>query len=213
LVRLFFTLLVGLAENKYCNNGANCIMDIEKLVANIEEIFASIEADTRVFLEKAAVKCPPGCYQCCTGKNITACPLEFIPYAWDLKKRGVLEERYWDFKNGDKSFCYLLKTNEEGTYGMCGEYPLRGVVCRLFGSAAMMGKEGVKKYIGCKILKEQVQTVTDFQDIVQAESPVFANYYMAMKAVDIHYGSILLPVREAILHAMEMVYNNTREEQ
>jgi uncharacterized protein len=185
-------------------------MNIEKTAKEVVKIFTAIDKASHTFVENSGLKCPTGCYHCCTGKDITASPLEYLPYSIGLLGNGTLEDRYWAFKESQSEHCFLLKKEEGQSAGMCSEYAFRGITCRLFGNAAMIDKFGGKKFVGCKILKEQSISLPLFNENMQAYSPVFAHNYMALKAIDIQYGSLLMPIKEAILCSMEIVFNNSQ---
>ncbi len=188
-------------------------MNIEKNVKAINRLFEKIGKSDTKFLAHAGIKCPSGCGECCLGKNIAASPLEFLPYSYHLFLEGTLEEKYWAMKDNQPTYCVLLSYNEETKFGYCSEYERRGVICRLFGNAAMVGKDGEKKFSGCKLLKSQIEDEVKFNTSVQKYAPVYSNFYMQLESIDLEYGSLLLPINEAIMKSMEIVFYNTRNEE
>jgi uncharacterized protein len=186
-------------------------MKIEKNVRAINLVFEKINKSSVKFLDNAGIKCPSGCGECCLGKNIAASPLEFLPYSYHLFQEGILEDKYWAMKNNLPQYCVLLNYDEETKSGHCSEYQRRGAICRLFGNAAMVGKDEKKSFSGCKILKAQIDDEIKFNISVQKYAPVYSNFYMQLESIDLEYGSLLLPINEAIMKSMEIVFYSTRE--
>lgn len=185
-------------------------MHLEEKVVLIEQLFAEVDAQCRSFLNHVPIKCQLGCAKCCHGKNVSASPLEFLPYAYHLYTDGVLEDKYWSFKEQVVSRCYLVEGEIPDGIGKCSEYSYRGLICRLFGNAALLTKSGRKSFSGCVLLKNQVVNQSEFDEMVQQYAPVYSTYYMQLRAIDNVYGGMLLPINEAIVKAMEVVYYNTR---
>jgi hypothetical protein len=89
---------------------------------------------------------------------------------------------------------------------------LANIICRLFGNAASVTKNGRKSFIVCDLLKSKVANQLKFDEMVQRYAPVYSKYYMQLRAIDNEYGGMLLPVNQAIIKAMEIVYYNTRNQ-
>lgn len=185
-------------------------MQIDKSVRAVERLLSEIDKTSQIFLSKTNIKCPSGCAKCCHGKNISATPLEFLPFAYNLYKQGKLEDMYWDFKSKFQVKCLLVEGDTGDDYGKCSVYEHRGVICRLFGNCSMLDKSGLKLYSACSILKSQIDDKGQFNLDLQKYAPVYSHYYMNLRAIDNNYGSMLFPVNMAIMKAMEIVYYNTR---
>lgn len=185
-------------------------MQIEKNVRAVERIYAKIDKASKKFLDASGVGCPSGCSRCCHGKNVSASPLEFLPFAYRLYLSGTLDDRYWDLKTLQQQRCFLVEGETPETNGKCSEYADRGVVCRLFGNGASVMKTGRKSYSGCSILKSQIVDKEKFDLKLQKLAPVYSDYYMKLRAIDNQYGAMLFPINLAILKAMEIVYYSTR---
>lgn len=185
-------------------------MQLEKSVRAVERLFAEIDKSTTKFLSKTNVKCPSGCTKCCHGKDVSATPLEFLPYAYDLYRKGELEDKYWEYKNLEIKKCLLVEGDADLLNGKCTSYPYRGVICRTFGSGCGVNKLGIKTFNACKILKEQSASDDNFQLVLQKFGPTTSDYYMKLRAIDSTYGAMLFPINVAIMKSMEIVYYNTR---
>jgi Fe-S-cluster containining protein len=185
-------------------------MQIEKNVRAVERIYAQIDKAGKKFLDATKVQCPSGCARCCHGKNVSASPLEFLPFAYKLYLNGTLDDRYWDMKGLQQQRCFLVEGETLESNGKCSEYAHRGVVCRLFGNGASVLKTGRKSYSACTILKSQIADQEQFDLNLQKLAPVYSDYYMKLRAIDNQYGAMLFPINLAILKAMEIVYHSTR---
>lgn len=185
-------------------------MQIDKSVRAVEHLFKDIDKSVQQFLGNVPVKCPAGCANCCRGQKVAANPLEFLPYSYHLFNTGTLDDRYWDFKTKPQTHCFLVDGGADGTFGKCSEYAHRGVICRLFGNAASVDKNGKKQFSGCSILKSQITNPESFQNILQQSAPVYSDFYMKLRAIDNENGAMLFPINIAILKSMELVYNTTR---
>lgn len=185
-------------------------MLIEKKVRAIEKLFAQTDKATSNFINKSGINCPPGCAKCCHGQKVSANPLEFLPYAYHLYEQGILEDSYWELKINTNISCVLVEGENENSYGWCKQYPYRGMICRLFGNAAMTNKDGTKALSACAIIKKQVAEKPNFNEILQQSAPVVSDFYMKLRSIDNEYGSMMIPINLAILKSMEIVYYNTR---
>lgn len=185
-------------------------MQIDKSVRAVERLLTQIDQSSSIFLNQVEVRCPQGCNKCCHGKNVSATPLEFLPYAYHLYQTGELEDKYWEFKAKEGVSCFLVEGDEFSLNGKCSIYEHRGVICRLFGNCASLNKSGEKSYSACSILKNQIVDQDKFKSVLQKSAPIYSDYYMQLRAIDNTNGAMMFPINMAILKSMELVYNNTR---
>ena len=138
-----------------------------------------------------------------------ASPTEFLPFAWYLYKNNLAETFLDDLSISPESACPLFRTlKREEQKGFCGNYSFRGLVCRLFGYAARINKEGMPELATCKLIKE------DQPDLFQKASeemktkrnvPIYSNYYQRLSHLEPQGKLELLPINEAIRKAVEVV--------
>ena len=173
------------------------------------ELFQDLEIESRAFAERADLGCVVGCGKCCANPSIPASPLEFLPLAFELFENGAVEAsiRLLD-SLGENGFCLLYRpTNEDGSKGFCGNHSSRGLICRLFASAARSNKYGLKELIICKVLKEQKsdQYLRATQAVQEdLEIPLAASYYGRLGDIDAHLSQTY-PINQAIRIALELV--------
>jgi Fe-S-cluster containining protein len=185
-------------------------MQISRIVKSVNRVYENLNKANKNFISTTGLHCPTGCAKCCHGEKISASPLEFIPFAYHLYSTGILEDKYWEYKQDTQKRCFLVEGDNVNSSGKCSQYEHRGLICRMFGSSASMDKNGIKKFSACNILKELVGPIVNFDTILQKEAPVYSNYYMQLRSINNEYGGMLLPVNLAILKSMEIVYFNTR---
>lgn len=185
------------------------LTELRRKSKSVLHVYAELEKKNEQLLKNLEIGCVLGCGKCCEYKDISATPVEFLPYALSLFDNGTLEDTFWKIKEQKSEGCVLLCRNGE-SHGLCSQYELRGLICRLFGNAAVTDKYGKKQYIGCHLLKERFQSSTKFQDVIDKYAPISFDFQTKMELIDIEYGTMFLPINEAIMKALEIVYYNTR---
>ncbi|NVJ86560.1 MAG: YkgJ family cysteine cluster protein [Algoriphagus sp.] len=173
------------------------------------ELFRDLEVESRAFAERADLGCVVGCGKCCANPTIPASPLEFLPLAFELYEKGAIEASLRILESlGEDGFCLLYRpTSEDESKGFCSNHTSRGLICRLFASAARKNKHGLKELIICKVLKEH-----KFEQYKQAtlaiqedlDVPLAASFYSQLRDID-NYLSQTMPINQAIRIAIETV--------
>lgn len=183
-------------------------MTIERKVQLVEMLFYQLEEEGERFKKESRIGCVSGCGKCCTYPDIQASPLEFLPWAFHLFLNGEAENTLDNLKNNYASSCHIFKPTSLLGTGSCGEYKYRGLICRLFGSAASRDKYGNLRLSTCKIIKEGQadKFVTTEEAIAKGlPVPIYTEYYMQLNQIDYHLGQLMLPVNKALKVALEEV--------
>lgn len=183
---------------------------MEHKVQLVENLFYQLEQDTAQFQKASGIGCVAGCGKCCTHPTIEASALEFLPWAFHLFLNGEAEKML-DTLNERASLTCLLYTPLSvinSNSGSCSNYKYRGLICRLFGSAANTDKYGKLRLATCKIIKEGQSE--NYNNTVEAINnglsvPIFTNYYMQLNQIDFHLGNQMLPVNKALKMAIEEI--------
>ncbi|MFH1124171.1 MAG: YkgJ family cysteine cluster protein [Pseudomonadota bacterium] len=119
------------------------------------------EIDQRIgrFQVATGLFCPPGCGACCESPNVEVTVLEVLPLAEEILLRreeeralNAIEEKE---DQGDLRCIHHRPDGPDSEKGKCSCYPLRPLVCRLFGFASRRTKFGEIELSTCKILKEK----------------------------------------------------------
>jgi len=183
---------------------------LRKLANQVEKVYSRLDKLNAKFIEKGNLRCPPGCGICCQGQHIAASELEFLPLALHYYDQGIIEEKYWLYRDKPSGAC-LLYNYDEPALSRCGVYPYRALVCRLFGNSALSDQNGQKRYLGCTILKDQASQVKNFDASLIRYAPVTLDFYLRLSTLHPQYGSELKPINQALIGALEIVAKHTPE--
>jgi len=185
-------------------------MAIEGKVKLVEELFSRLENEISTFQSESQLHCLSGCGKCCTKPDISASPLEFLPWAFHLFLNGQAEKMLEELELKTDTNCQIYRplTALDSNNGSCGEYKYRGLICRLFGYAASRDKYGKLRLATCKIIKEnQLENFNDTEEAISKGLyvPIFTDYYMNLSQIDYSLGTTMLPINQAIKKAIEEV--------
>lgn len=184
-------------------------MNLKDKSALVEELFESLEMEIRAFKSATRLGCKLGCSACCHKPDIEATPLEFLPFAFYLHSNNLANQWLDMLVANESDICILL--NDEASPllgGGCSKYSYRGLICRLFGFAAVTNKHGQKSLATCKTIKELhaasfAKTQAELNSGLPA--PVISEYYMRLYSIDPALGGKYYPINEAIRLALEKV--------
>lgn len=184
-------------------------MNLNEKSQAVLQLFDQLEQETSEFANQGGLACIAGCGRCCISPKVTASPLEFLPLAFDFYKKGTANQALEILQNvSDSKTCLLYrKTSEDGSSGFCSNYAHRGMICRIFGSAARRNKNGIKELITCKLLKESKKAAFEELSIQINQGvpvPMATEYYSQLNDLD-QYLSESYPINEAIRKAIEAV--------
>lgn len=183
-------------------------MSIEQKVQLVESLFHQLEIESAQFEKTSGIGCVSGCGKCCTYPNVEASPLEFLPWAFHLFLDGEAEKMLNNLKQTTSLTCLIYKSISVEGKGRCSDYKYRGLICRLFGSAANTDKYGVLRLATCKIIKEgQTESYNSASLAIQKgmKVPVFTEYYMQLNQIDFQMANEIVPVNKALRMALEEV--------
>ncbi|MBK6267369.1 YkgJ family cysteine cluster protein [Marivirga sp. S37H4] len=185
-------------------------MSIIQKVKAVEQLYTRLDSDINNFRENSGVFCFSGCGKCCTKPDIEASPLEFLPLAFHWFKQGMAHEMLDKLQSENSSICILYHplSLTDSTKGSCGNYPYRGLICRLFGYGAGKDKYGKLRLVTCKLIKEgQVENYAKAVEMLKRNEqvPIFSDYYTHLMQIDFRLANQMLPINEAIEAALEAV--------
>jgi Fe-S-cluster containining protein len=185
-------------------------MSIETKVKQIELLFEGLDKEIKLFSQHTKLHCITGCGKCCTKPDIEACPLEFFPWANRLFLQNQAEKALEELKLSTSSICHIYEPSSDHKRGngQCGSYLDRGLICRLFGYAAIRDKYGKSKLATCSVIKEDqplnyIKTVSDINSGLAI--PFFSDYYMKLAQIDFDLGNVLAPINQAQKMALEAI--------
>lgn len=171
-------------------------------------LYQELGAEAKSFASEGKLGCYSGCGLCCANPKIPASPLEFLPLAFELYEKGAADATLRIIEENPSANCVLFRAQDpQGNQGFCSNYQNRGLICRLFGSAARRNKVGQKELIICKKLKEGKphEFLETTQKINQdLEIPMAMAYYTQARDID-ESLSEEFPINEAIGRSIELV--------
>lgn len=185
-------------------------MNLREKSLEVRKVFTELDIEIKAFMEQSQLSCISGCGACCANPNVHASVLEFLPLAFDLFEKGKAEKALELLEEvGQDANCIVYKSfSEDGKSGMCSDYANRGMICRLFGSAARRNKEGKKELITCKIIKEQKADLYQKTAIAIKEGgavPSTGDTYSQLSNIDFQLTQEQFPINIAITKALQTV--------
>ena len=194
-------------------------MSMYRKVQAVERLFRLLEKDVATFQQATDLRCKSGCGMCCLKPDIAASPLEFLPLAYHLFKKELAMEWLEKIEKNPAPLCVNLNaliSEENG--GFCNSYSHRGLICRLFGFSAMLGKDRKPLLVTCKTIKETFPEAVSQANRHISErkfTPIISHYYQQLRSIDPQMGQNTIPINEAIAEALRTVlayytYRNPR---
>lgn len=146
------------------------LKNFEELSQSILREYGDISEKFHAFQHNNRLDCVSGCGKCCFKPDIYCSPIELLPLALELLRRGEAQAVYDKCLESIEKRCpFLHVDNAEKFQGKCTEYAFRPLVCRTFGVSARHGKKNNIEYSVCKTLKEEKATA--FQSLVDSNYP------------------------------------------
>jgi uncharacterized protein len=174
-----------------------------ELIAHMVDIFAQIDRQVTAFQLKTGLRCPTGCGLCCPAADVQTTAVEMLPAAHEILCRG--ESSVWidriRMEGLDGTCVFYRRQSISDVPGHCEMYPLRPMVCRLFGFAAVRDRLGAPKLSVCKHLKNSDPDLVARASDHQNEAPRFADFGISVLSLDAT-GAHLIPINAALDQAI-----------
>ena len=184
---------------------------VAEKVNDVLNLYAGVDSKIEEFKKASSLKCVSGCGRCCENPKISITVLEVFPLACKL----------WQDKMAPAILAQMAKDSTQGVCvfyqpdaivagsGRCGVYPLRPLLCRLFGFSAKMDKHGNPSLVTCSTMKnycaqEYKQVVKHFSEKTLAV-PRMQEYGIQLLCIDSYWAREQLPINQAIRMALEKV--------
>lgn len=182
---------------------------LSQLAEKVFFLYRQIDEQTAALQAATGLQCPSGCGQCCENPDVEATPLEVLPLALELFRRG--EALMWleRLQAGEDSICVFYRPDPvlKGN-GRCLMYFWRPTICRLFGFATVKNKQGQLALAAC-IRHKQImpEVVRQTQEAIANGllAPNFSDFYMAIAALDPYLGQARMPINQAVAVAIKRV--------
>lgn len=174
-------------------------------IQRVQRILNKASLATDKFCKLSGLKEIHGCHDCCLKKDIIASPLEFLPLAYALYKKGSADKIYDRMaKLKENMPCFFLSlTNKKGG---CKQYENRGLICRLFGFSSNNDKDDHPRLITCRKIKN-TEAYCHLSPAIMKKSPEFQDFYIQLEAIDFSMAGEQLQINDAIRRALEIILN------
>lgn len=183
------------------------------IATSVRRVYADIDAATAAFAAASGLKCRAGCGHCCRHPAIEATVAELLPAAMDVLATGeTFANAVYDRAAADPDGVCVFFTPHPGsadqTLGSCDRYATRPSVCRLFGFAAVRGKDATPVLASCQFHKADHPEILQRANAALAKDPAtaphFADYGTRLAALGA--ATERLPLNTALMHAIERAY-------
>lgn len=172
-----------------------------KKLESLELFYSALDNDLNDFNRKTGICCKCDHGSCCENyvPELTSTESEYLAYV--IIKEGKDEEILEKLSNYDRSSGVCPIYRKEGEFH-CSLYLGRGLICRLFGSACFIGKDGRACFRRCKWNKEKSNSETIYFD---EEVPTMGSYGRMLAGLDGNYDE-----KESIEIALPKAINKIR---
>jgi Fe-S-cluster containining protein len=186
--------------------GNGDITMLQELEFQVLEVYRVLDTAVAGFAARTGLCCPEGCGHCCSSEKVEATVLECIPLAFELFRTLQAELILKRIeKDRDEKRCVLYRSDytEAGLWG-CTQYQYRAVVCRLFGFAGNLDRDGRPRLAMCRVMKERVTGGSAAVAIDDAKSPMplFVDAGLRITALHPALGTVRLPINMALREAL-----------
>ncbi len=181
-----------------------------KKIYSVLRLQRKLDLETAKFQSLSALKCVSGCGHCCENPHVETTVLEMLPLAVEFWRRNEAENFLKEFSEDEsKGICHFYRPDplREGQ-GRCSVYPLRPLLCRLFGFAGRVNKNGRTEFMTCSVIKSsfpgncrRTQGLLDKGLAI----PLTADYAMQLYQIDPQWSSRRFPINQAFKIALEKV--------
>lgn len=167
---------------------------------SVLDLYAEIERHTTQFQDDYNIYCPTGCGTCCEHfvPELTALEASLIAaYILFVKNDPALIKCLEDHTLLD-AVCPLY--NPSSAFH-CTIYPVRGMICRLFGVCPSSDKTGLPIFLKCKHNQDANQTEKyESRDFIHGPVPTMQQFAVQFSMLDPNHTTQVL--NEAVLSAI-----------
>ena len=165
-------------------------MDLEKLrqdtaigkeIEDMEAFYKALDSDLDIFDRKMGICCNCESGACCKHYVPYLTPLEAQYLAFIIIKDGKEEEVLSRLSSSDDKSGICPLYNKEGSFH-CSLYGGRGLLCRLFGAACFVNKEGDGIFHPCKWNKNQ--RTLGKEELGNHAIPIMGDYGRALSTIE-----------------------------
>lgn len=179
----------------------------QALAFKVIALYAQIDQLTATFLATTQLHCPSGCGWCCASPYVEATPLEMLPLAFELFRRG--EGEVWVERIGGEHELNTCLFYQPDPFipdrGRCQVYAMRPTVCRLFGWSTVTNKLGKPELLACVHHKAIIPEIVANATMAIAnglEAPNMVGLFQQVANIDPELGRQRMPINQALRVAL-----------
>ncbi len=183
----------------------------KRIKDDVLRIYEKLDTQIEKFKAQSLLRCAQGCGRCCENPQIFVTVLEVLPLAYELWQSSKALQIIAQIKDNPlKQVCVFYEADRLiSGQGRCGIYPLRPLICRLFGFSAKNDKYGQPHLVTCPTIKnsfaqEYQQAQMDMRQ-EKLKAPLMQDYAMQLLNVEPNLGTQQFPINQAVLIALEKV--------
>lgn len=178
---------------------------IDDVVLGVLSAYEEIDKEYKSFSEKAFIKCPPLCGNCCKSPNIEATILEMLPMALEIVTSDKIHQVY-SLLDGRQHCVAFIQSMIHQDQGQCNLYQYRPLVCRVFGAMKTKDKFAKSTFSSCQILKQskitEIKNIEEDQDLLEL-APSIGQWSQKIAQIMPSWGSTYYPINEALKQAID----------
>ncbi len=181
---------------------------MNQLIEQVANFYEQINTQTTAFQTATGLECPSGCGKCCQNPEVESTPLEMLPLAAELLRRG--EANAWLEKVAEvdeMGVCVFYHPDPlVSGNGRCQVYAWRPLLCRLFGFAAIRNKQGQPELAACvehKNFTPEVVQKAQVEITAGLTVPDFSDSFMQLANLDPTQGQTRIPINQALKIAIQ----------
>jgi len=172
-------------------------------------IFNAVDRQTERFKKTTGLRCIRDCGHCCEVSKVEVTVLEMLPFAVYACDTG--EADYWLGelqKHKGMIRCVFYKKENACKQGHCRIYPLRPLLCRLFGFSVSTDKYHERRLVCCELINQSLSPkVKKAQEFIMRNQALITMQDFAMRVwnVDPLLSQELFVLNDAAQQALEIV--------
>ncbi len=176
-------------------------MNLTDKTRAVNRLYTQLDRHLSAFKRRSCLSCVPGCGECCLKNDLEATVLEFLPAAYRIFLENEAETMLDKLENQTEPVCIFY--NPFVSDGCCSRYRDRGLICRLFGFAAMENKYGEPSLVTCGRIKAMITSGEKGWSAGMA--PGMTTYYLRLYGIDPLLATTYMPVNMAIREALTVI--------
>jgi len=171
----------------------------ENSLAALLRFYRQIDDRAKLLRERTGLTCPNDCGWCCETAEPDITTFEAMPLARLVLSDPELTQQHENFVSRSiRKPCFFYNNATH----RCTVYPIRPMICRMFGFAAARGKMGDVRFAPCRHMKRSSPS-SGIPGIEPADVPIFAHVQSELLAFAPAEVAVLKPFPDAIAEAIE----------